>query len=105
MLVHKFYLIEWLGLDSNLFEFDRFEFEFEKRKEKESRKPARAGPIAQPAGHLLSFLSPSPCSAHLPFSWPKGRLRQPFFPFSLSLLGRPLAPAQASSAALSLCSR
>jgi hypothetical protein len=32
MLVHKFYLIEWLGLDSNLFEFNRFEFEFEKGK-------------------------------------------------------------------------
>jgi hypothetical protein len=34
MLVHKFYLIAWLELDSNLFEFNRFEFEFEKEKGK-----------------------------------------------------------------------
>jgi hypothetical protein len=34
ILVHKFHLISWLELVSNLFEFNRFEFEFEKRKRK-----------------------------------------------------------------------
>jgi hypothetical protein len=57
MLVHKFYLIAWLELDSNLFEFNRFEFEFEKRKEKESRKANPASSLARPA--LLFPLQPS----------------------------------------------
>jgi hypothetical protein len=55
MLVHKFYLIAWLELDSNLFEFNRFEFEFEKEKGKEKKRSKPASP-AQPA----SFLSLGP---------------------------------------------
>jgi hypothetical protein len=72
-------LIAWLELDSNLFEFNRFEFEFEKEKGKENREvvqPRQPGlPLFFPLGRpflarahsrFLSFFSRSPCSqAHL----------------------------------------
>jgi hypothetical protein len=54
MLVQKFHLIAWLELDSNLFEFNRFEFELEKEKGKEIREavqPRQPGlPLFFPLG-------------------------------------------------------
>jgi hypothetical protein len=59
MLVHKFYLIAWLELDSNLFEFNRFEFEFGKEKG-EGTLSLPLGPVPLPvARSSLPTLSPA----------------------------------------------
>jgi hypothetical protein len=54
MLVHKIYLIVWLELDSNLFEFNSLSLSLEKKKEKElSLSFPWAG--SSPCGPLSSF--------------------------------------------------
>jgi hypothetical protein len=79
MLVHKFYLIAWLELDSNLLEFNRFEFEFEKEKGKENREAAQ--PAAQSTPRPTFF----PCSAQLPHpAYLSSQLGPLSFSFSLS---------------------
>jgi hypothetical protein len=79
MLVHKFYLIAWLELDSNLFEFNRLQFEFEKEKGKENREAVQ--PAAQSTRgppffpHAAHFSLSLPRSAQL--AWPSSS-RTPF---------------------------
>jgi hypothetical protein len=106
MLEHKFHLIAWLELDSNLFEFNRFEFEFEKEKgmlNREAVQPRQPGlplffPLGQPflaRAHslFLSFFSRSPRSpAHLLHP----QLSSPAFP----LLGPSTPEAQLARAYL-----
>jgi hypothetical protein len=69
MPVHKFYLIVWLELDSNLFEFNRFEFEFEKEKGKGNREAVQPAtqsaygppfPLARPTSPPTLGPAPSP---------------------------------------------
>jgi hypothetical protein len=76
MLVHKIYLIVWLELDSNLFEFNRLSLSLEKKKEKELSlfplgqflslrptllffSPERGRLLLSPAVHLPLHAQPS----------------------------------------------
>jgi hypothetical protein len=87
MLVHKFYLIAWLELDSNLFEFNRFEFEFGKEKKKRRNSLFPLGRFLSPRPALPSPQSPARAACPPPlFPGPKARVRQTF-PFFPSLLG------------------
>jgi hypothetical protein len=82
MLVHKIYLIVWLELDSNLFEFKRLSLSLEKKKEKE---------LSLSLGRFLS-LRPT-----LLFSPVRGRSSPPPPPCARPSYARgPAAPAHAS---------